>query len=458
VRDAVVTRAADAAGRERFRGYVELSSMRGSSRVTPDQLVTWAASRLGGSPSSLVVTVVDQLPRLSNGLIDPVGLEALDDLEKAASGQFLEPRDEIERRLSQVWRSVLGLERISVRADFFDLGGTSLLILRLIARVNAEFQSLLPIPTIYTARTIEKMAELLRKPEEKQFVLALQPSGSRPPLFVIQSYHLYRALPAAMGTDQPFYGVRELELEDRGLPYTLDDLVKRYAQHIRQVQPKGPYNLAGFCFFAVLTFAVAAELESQGETVSFLGLIDASCPYYWRKSVQPKSPARRYRTVLLYHFRKLKGLPWSAKIQYFVRFLGRKTWNQLINVSLHVRYRAYEHYMGSSLQLPGWLHDKVMVTRVAARQHKAQPIQANIHLFPAQDQAFPNGYDPSLGWSEMTAGEVKTTWLPGNHDDMFLDKNLDVMAEKMMAEMNFVMQNQANMAANAVVNRVGFVS
>lgn len=450
VRDVVVTRATDTAGRERFCGYVELSASCETSQVTPDQLVAWTTSRLGGNPSSLAVTVVDQLPRLANGLIDPVRLEALDNSQQAESRQFIEPRDDIERRLSQVWRSVLGLDRISVRSDFFDLGGTSLLILRLIARVNAEFQSLLPIPTIYTARTIEKMAELLRKPEEKQFVLALQPSGSRPPLFMIQSYHLYRALPAAMGTDQPFYGVRELELEDRGFPYTLDDLVKRYVQHIREVQPKGPYHLAGFCFFAVLTFAVAAELESQGETVSFLGLVDANCPYYWRRSTQPRSRARRYRTVLGYHFRKLKNLPWSLKVQYFARFFVRKIWNQLLNVSLHIRYRTYEHYMGNSLPLPRWLRDKTMVTRVAARRHKVQPIQANIHLFPAQDQAFPNGYDASLGWSEMTSGEVKTVWLPGNHEDMFLDKNLDVMAEKMMAEMNVIMQDQSSVAANAI--------
>ncbi|MFC5861898.1 condensation domain-containing protein [Acidicapsa dinghuensis] len=457
VRDVVVTRASDATGRERFRAYIELNAAGGASPITPDQLVTWSASRLGGSPSSLVVAVVDKLPRLANGLIDPVKLEALDDSENAASRQFIEPRDDIERRLLHVWKSVLGLDRISVRADFFDLGGTSLLILRLIARVNAEFQSLLPIPTIYTARTIEKMAELLRKPEEKQFVLALQPSGSKPPLFMIQSYHLYRALPAAMGTDQPFYGVRELELEDRGFPYTLDDLAKRYVQHMREVQPTGPYYLAGFCFFAVLAFAVASELEAQGETVSFLGLIDANCPYYWRKSTQPRSPAKRYGKVLSYHFKKMHDLPLTLKIQYFTRFFARKSWNQLLNVSLNVRYRLYGHYMGNGLRLPRWLHDKVMVTRMAARRHKAQPIHANIHLFPAQDQAFPNGYDPSLGWAEMTSGAVKTVWLPGNHEDMFLDKNLDVMAEKMMAEMNAIMHDQTDAAGTTIASRVGSI-
>ena len=138
-------------------------------------------------------------------------------------------------------------------------------------------------PTIFKAPTIELMANVLRQRNviEKQVVLPLHPSGNRPPLFMIHSYHLYRALPAALGSDQPFYGVMELELSDRQLPYTMKDQVANYVHHIRIVQPKGPYYVAGFCFFGLLAFEVGAQLEALGEKVAFIGLIDTYCPDYW---------------------------------------------------------------------------------------------------------------------------------------------------------------------------------
>jgi hypothetical protein len=87
-----------------------------------------------------------------------------------------------------------------------------------------------------------------------------------------------------------------------------------------------------------------------------------------------------------------------------------------------------------------------MVTRVAVRMHRPNPIGSDIYLFPAMDQAFPEGFDTTLGWSEMTAGQVRTIWLRGNHDDMFLDSNIDVMAQKLRQAMSEVIQSRAAIA------------
>lgn len=364
-------------------------------------------------------------------------------LSKSRTIAYLAPRDDFERKLANIWEGVLGLEKIGVTANFFELGGTSLMILRLIQRVNTAFDSILPIPIIYTAPTIEKMAYVLRTRVEKDFVLALQPHGSQPPLFMIQSYHLYRRLPAALGADQPFYGVRELELEDRTPPYSLDSLVRSYIDHMREVQPHGPYHLGGFCFFALLAFAVAAELERQGEEVAFLGLIDANCPYYWRPQIAVGGGWKRFRTVFSYNLDELKKLSIPDKFAYATSFTAKKVWNRMVSLSLAVRLRVYSHFVARGKRMPRFLQNKAMVTRVSVRNHTPQQIHADIYLFPAVDQPYPVGFDKSLGWNQMTSGTVKTVWLPGNHEDMFQDTNLDVMAQKIQETMYEVKQNKS---------------
>lgn len=364
---------------------------------------------------------------------------------KGVTGPYVAPRDLVEEMLAQVWEGVLGIPSISVHANFFDLGGTSLLILKMVPRINAAFDVVLPVPTIFKAPTIELMANILRQRNtiEKQVVLPLHPTGTRPPLFMIHSYHLYRALPAALGGDQPFYGVMELELSDRHAPYTLKDQVANYIQHIRSVQPKGPYYIAGFCFFGLLAFEVTAQLEALGEEVAFTGLIDAYCPEYWSRQHTPAQPevaavASRRRTAapLWHHLRKTKGLPLKEQLVCHAQFIGEKLRNQGLSFWLETRVKAYTHYISRQIPLPSWLKDPALVTRVGVRRHKVSKIKSNLFLFPAEDVPLGSDFDPTLGWGVMTTGEVSTLWIPGDHDDMFKEKNIGAMAKTIREAMD----------------------
>jgi non-ribosomal peptide synthetase component F/thioesterase domain-containing protein len=369
----------------------------------------------------------------------------------AASASHLEqpyvaPRDLVEEMLAQIWEGVLGVPSISVHANFFDIGGTSLMILKMVPRINAAFELVLPVPTIFKAPTIELMANVIKQRStiEKQVVLPLHPSGTRPPLFMVHSYHLYRALPAALGNDQPFYGVMELELSDRHTPYTLRDQVATYIQHIREVQPKGPYYVAGFCFFGLLAFEVAAQLEALGEKVAFVGLIDTYCPEYWSKrqpsqtEIIPSGGALMPTSTapLWHHLRKTANLRFREKMVAHANFIGHKLRNRGLSMMLEARVSLYTFFIKRGLRLPSWLNDPALVTRVGVRRHAPAKLVSDIYLFPAEDVPLEADFDPTLGWGTMTSGKVQTFWIPGDHEDMFKEKNIGALAKTIREAMD----------------------
>ncbi|WP_420130066.1 amino acid adenylation domain-containing protein [Longimicrobium sp.] len=105
-------------------------------------------------PSAFVV--LDRLPLTPNGKLDVKALPAPE--LASSSAEYVAPRTEVEGALAGLWAEVLRVERVGVTDDFFGLGGHSLLIMRLIARVQDAFGLELSIRTVFATPTLEGMA------------------------------------------------------------------------------------------------------------------------------------------------------------------------------------------------------------------------------------------------------------------------------------------------------------
>lgn len=103
--------------------------------------------------------VLDELPLTSEGTYDLLALPVpdLDDDEDT----YVAPRTPMEDRLTRLVRELLELDRVGVQDSFFDLGGFSLLATRLAAAVQTEFGVELPLRDMYTAPTVEGLAQLI---------------------------------------------------------------------------------------------------------------------------------------------------------------------------------------------------------------------------------------------------------------------------------------------------------
>ncbi|MEV4706159.1 amino acid adenylation domain-containing protein [Actinoplanes sp. NPDC049316] len=202
------------------------------------------------------------LPLTPNGKLD---LAALPDPVPAAAPAFVAPRTPTERWLAGVWEDLLGTAPIGAGADFFGLGGNSLQVGRLIARVREHLGIDLPPQHLFASPVLEELAARLDRPAPRTAatdgtgLVALRTGGDRPPLFLVHpaggSVVRYVRLASLLGDDRPVYA-----LESGAVAGSIAERAARYAGLVRRQQPRGPYHLAGWSLGGVIAQEMARQL------------------------------------------------------------------------------------------------------------------------------------------------------------------------------------------------------
>ena len=110
-----------------------------------------------------------QLPLTLNGKLDRRALRAPQS-RREEMGEYVAPSTEMERSLADIWEQILRIDQLSVKDNFFDLGGHSLHAMKLIARIARRFGSDMSVVEVLQSPTIEQMAKLLesRKPADTE--------------------------------------------------------------------------------------------------------------------------------------------------------------------------------------------------------------------------------------------------------------------------------------------------
>ncbi len=103
---------------------------------------------------------LDDLPLNANGKVDRKALPASQSVA-LQSRVYVAPRTSTESALAGIWTEVLGLERIGVHDNFFDLGGHSLLVTQLLSRIHAQFQIRIPLRALFEATTIARLTDVI---------------------------------------------------------------------------------------------------------------------------------------------------------------------------------------------------------------------------------------------------------------------------------------------------------
>src|SRR5262249_30099323 len=156
----------------------------------------FAATRLADFKVPRQVLILKEIPKGPTGKLQRIGLA--EKLGLTASGPahpklertFVAPRDMLEHQLMQIWVKVLAIKPIRIKDVFFDLGGSSLLAVRLFEEIAKVTGKNLPLATLFQASTVEQLADLLHQKGWSALwssLVAIQSDGSKPPFFFIHA-------------------------------------------------------------------------------------------------------------------------------------------------------------------------------------------------------------------------------------------------------------------------------
>ncbi|WP_430058812.1 amino acid adenylation domain-containing protein [Paenibacillus alvei] len=147
---------------------------------------------------------IDRIPLTANGKIDRKALPAPEE-NLLAAAEYAAPRTRVEAQLVNIWREILGLDRVGVRDNFFEIGGHSLRATTMVSRLHKELQVNVPLRDVFRFSTIELLAEAIADREQQTFT-AIEPVEE-------QAYY------AVSSAQKRLYILHQLE--ETGLSYNL---------------------------------------------------------------------------------------------------------------------------------------------------------------------------------------------------------------------------------------------
>ena len=253
---------------------VAAAVVRDTELVTEASIKDWAIDRLAPHKVPRRVVFVDAIPREA-GKIQRVGLDQRLGLStmRAAPVSLTPPADDVERRVAEIWRVLLEIERpLGREEDFFELGGDSLLGVQMLAAVDSAFSVQVPQSALVRSATLAAVSEAVRQYESAppaSSLVPIQPAGDRTPLFWVSggrggvfgvtnlSFHL--------GSDQPVYAFQPRGVDGKSAPVLdIREMAAAYVGLMRDVQAAGPYAVGGHSFGGLVAFEMARQLEESG--------------------------------------------------------------------------------------------------------------------------------------------------------------------------------------------------
>jgi len=410
IKDSASAAVPDDTGRFRLHAFYTASSP-----VSVSVLRTFLSAILDPGKIPSFFTRVESLPYGTGGKIRRNDLRQFAVASAPCShGSPHRPVDALELKLLTVWKHVLHRHSIGTQDNFFDLGGDSLLGAELISRIYTEFGMQISLEILYRNPTVAEIATILRDGPWRacdQPGIVLRSGMDENRLFIFpgagSDVSGLRDLAACFTDDISIVGFQYPGLD--GLTFCCQSVPKLAAfllPFLKQFQPTGPYRLAGTSFGGMVAFEIAKQLESTGETVAFIGLIDTYAPRYLR-----------FRRHLPLHS-KVKAL------KYWCLPIGRKqewsTRNAIVGLlqkwrmeTERMRWKLLHRPSPFSRRFDGM----TAACFDASKNYTIGPVNSPVTIFRAVEQLPEELFDQDefLGWKNASLSAVRVVSIPGRH-------------------------------------------
>ncbi len=328
-------------------------------------------------------------------------------LDAIHSGPTLPTPDDELGRVTRIWERALRKSPIGVHDNFFDLGGDSLIAVR----VLADLKTKLPLSSLVEAPTIARLADLLRgAPPRWRCLVPIKTSGNRLPFYCVHGVGgnvlEYLDLARQVHPEQPFYGIQAIGLSDPGKWFTIEEMAERYLREIREFQPEGPYCLGGSSLGGLVAYEMARQLTGANQPVGLVALFDTSVP----GAVRSMSGWRTFQYRLSLHWHNLAALNPRERVKYLAKRARR---------------------LRDPDRLPETIRSVQQAGEWAATTYLPGGYTGDVVLFRATEQPPWIEADRTLGWRNLVKGEICIYDTPGHHADLVRDPRAKVLAEQL---------------------------
>lgn len=353
--------------------------------------------------------VIDSLPIGANGKVDSRNLPLPQPDPDTAQDDT--PKDPLARAIAACMAEVLDRPSVPAEASFSDLGGDSLLALRLVSLIEKRTGHALQTANLHHHGSAAALARMLQSGATKpRYTIPIQPQGSKPPFFAIhvlgRNEDLFRPLAAALGPDQPMFGLSV------GIPRNLDDInVERtariYFDEIQTYFPTGPVGLGAVSMAAYFAYELAQLLHAAGREVRVLAVLDAMGP--------DGRPALTGAAKLRAHLQQVR--------QHGLWHFARVVKNRLD------RARERREALRSAPDQVN-AHNLIAANVCAVEFYQPKPYEGPLTVFRA-DHSFwdsPEALATGLGWVSVAKGGLTMHDLPGTHLSILHPGNVEVLA------------------------------
>jgi thioesterase domain-containing protein/acyl carrier protein len=394
------------------------------------------------------VMTLTHLPRLSSGKIDvkalPVPHGERPDLEES----FVAPGDSLEEKLANVWRQVLGVEKVGIHDNFFNLGGHSLLAVRLFTEIEKLTGWSLPVLTLFQSPTVKGLADAIRRMQSTDapsLIVPIRREGRKPPLFLVHGagggmLWGYANLAKHLDAERPVCAFNSRGIEGLDEFTTIEEMAAHYVEELLKVQRHGPYYLGGYCFGGLVAFEMAQQLVARGQTVELLALMNATPPNsnFERMQFTPRWLAHFIKNSWqwLAHFarwepeeRRQLLLRKARALKKGLRRRDTAARNGQIDAEDYVDLSDY-----SPQRRRLW-----NVHLSAAAQYRPSAYSGKIIVLRTELHPFFCSFDPAFGWGELAQGGMAVRVVSGAHESILNEPHVQAVA----AELNRCFENGA---------------
>lgn len=369
---------------------------------------------------------VSNFPLTPNGKIDFKELNNIPIPSQQNSNSYIPPRGSVENELQSIFESLIGISPIGIKDNFYDIGGHSLLLMKLSYQISTKFKIDIPIKKLLENPSIEKLAVIIRKhignkdlEVNEHSLVPLKTEGTKKPLFLVHPIggylFTYASLVRNIEPDQPVWG---FQINNNNKAVTLEQMAEEYIRELKQFQTEGPYHLVGFSFGGNLAFEMARQLEENGDEMGLLGLIDT----FREKYVENLDEL----TILCNILNKYD--PSQKELEKFksLNHEGR------LNMILELGKKRNAFFPEVTIERLRPLIDARIKNNRALSLYKPKVYNGLITFF----KGINNKKDSTEGWEYLTTKGLKVYEIPGSHFELMKNPNAKILANKLQEILN----------------------